>query len=334
MKVVLIGFGNVNQGFAELLVEKQKLIKENYNIVCKVVGICTQNKGCIINNEGIDLKEVLLMISKNGFVSKEKISVIDMINKIDADVMIEATYTDIKTAEPATSHIRAAFNKGMHVITTNKGPIALYYKELDNIAKQKNVKFLYEGTVMSGTPLISLIKNTLPLCHIYEIKGILNGTTNYILTKMEEGLTYESALKEAQDLGYAEAQPDADVMGWDTLAKVTILANTIFNAELKPSENRCEGITEIKSSDVERAKMEGKRYKLIGRVWREQNQVRAAVYPQKIDIADPLASIKGITNAITIATDILGDVTIVGPGAGKKETGYSVLSDLISIAKM
>ena len=195
------------------------------------------------------------------------------------------------------------------------------------------MKFLFEGTVMSGTPILNLIRETLAGCTISEVKGILNGTTNYILSRMEENMAYEDALKKAQELGYAEAVPDADVLGWDALAKVTILANAVFGADNKPSDFQCEGITGISVDDISKAKAEGKRFKLIGKVWRDGDTVKGSVGPEQIEMTHPLAGIMGATNALTITTDLLGDVTIVGPGAGRVETGYSALIDIIQCAR-
>jgi homoserine dehydrogenase len=256
-----------------------------------------------------------------------------MARQAEADVLLEATYTDIKTGEPATSHIKAALERGLHVVTTNKGPLALHYLELAQLAAKRNVEFLFEGTVMSGTPVLNLVRETLAGAEILEMQGILNGTTNYILTRMEEGLSYEAALAKAQELGYAEAVPDADVLGWDALAKVTILANVVFGAALKPTDSPCEGITKITAADITKAKTDGKRYKLIGRVWREGGVVKAAVAPRLVDLSQPLAGVMGATNAVAIKTDALGEVTIVGPGAGKAQTGFSMLTDLLHIVQ-
>ncbi len=186
---------------------------------------------------------------------------------------------------------------------------------------------------MSGTPVLNFIRETLAGSEVQEIKGILNGTTNYILTRMEEGLSYEEALNKAQELGYAEALPDADVLGWDALAKVTILAKVVFGAEGQPFDYPCEGITGITASAIADARNRGKRFKLIGKVWREGNYVKASVGPEEIDLVHPLAGVMGATNALTVSTDTLGDITVVGPGAGKKETGFSMLIDLIAIGK-
>ena len=247
--------------------------------------------------------------------------------------MCEITYTDIKTGQPATDHIRAALAKGMSVTTTNKGPTALASQELTELAAANGARFLFEGTVMAGTPLLNLIRETLAGSEITEMQGILNGTTNFILTRMEGGMDYAAALAEAQSLGYAEAVPDADVLGFDALAKVTILANNVFGASLRPADSPCEGITKITPEQIEAAAADGKKYKLIGRVWRDGVAVRASVGPQLVDNTHPLAGVAGATNAMTITTDTLDEVTIVGPGAGRRETGFALLIDLIHLGR-
>lgn len=335
MRLLLLGFGTVGQGLAELILKKGDEISKSYGFDITVVGISDMLKGSIYNPKGIDLKAALELVKKNEKIDsmpgKYAGDALSMIKSADADMMIEMTYTDIKTAEPATSHIKAALEKGMHVTTSNKGPLALHYQDLAKLAKANKVQFLYEGTVISGTPLLNLIRETLAGCEIKEVKGILNGTTNYILTQMEAGMSYEDALKKAQELGYAEAVPDADVLGWDALAKVTIIANTVFGYVCKPSDFSCKGITEITSQAITEAKARGKRFKLIGKVIREGKKVIASVAPQEIDLTHPLAGVMGATNAVTITTDALGDVTIVGPGAGRTETGFSALVDIIHV---
>jgi homoserine dehydrogenase len=333
MRLLLVGFGTVAQGLSELLLEKAGELKKNYGLEVSVVGISDMLKGCLANPDGIDLKKAVETAKSGGSLNdlpdKFDGDALAMINSVEADMMVEATYTDIKTGQPATSHIQAALNRGMHVTTTNKGPLALFYRELADLAKKKEVRFLYEGTVVSGTPILNLIRETLAGCEIQEIKGILNGTTNYILTQMEAGQSYDDALKKAQELGYAEAVPDADVLGWDALAKVTILANAVFGASTKPDEIPCEGITKITPEAIAAAKKDGKRFKLIGKVWREGGTVKGSVAPEQVELTHPLAGVMGGTNALTFTTDILGDVTIVGPGAGRAETGYSALIDII-----
>lgn len=339
-KIAIIGFGTVGQGFLELLIQKRNLLKEKFGLEYKLVAICDNLKGSVLDKKGLEMEKVLKWVKDgknlNDFQNgKTGLNALETIEKCDADVLFEATYTDIKTAQPATTHIKNALNFGMDVVTTNKGPIALFYNELKEIAKKNKSILKYEGTVMAGTPVFSLLENAMAGCEIKEIKGILNGTTNFILTKMEEGLSYEEALKIAQDLGYAEAVPDADVLGWDALAKVCILANVVFAAKIKPNPKKqeCEGITNIKKEDILKAKEEGKRYKLIGKVWKEKGKVKVKVSPEILELSDPLSSVMGATNALTYVNDALNSVTIVGPGAGRKETGYAMLNDFILIHK-
>jgi homoserine dehydrogenase len=328
----------VGQGLAELLVAKRDELKKRYGFDWMVTGIADTIKGTAYDPAGIDLAKALALAAKGeSLVALDRggkgWDALAMARQAEADVLLEATYTDIKTGEPATSHIKAALERGVHVVTTNKGPLALHYRELAELAAKHKAEFLFEGTVMSGTPVLNLVRETLAGAEILEMQGILNGTTNYILTRMEEGLSYEDALKKAQELGYAEAVPDADVLGWDALAKVTILANVVFGASLKPTESPCEGITKITAADITKAKADGKRYKLIGRVWREGGAVKASVAPRLVDLSQPLAGVMGATNAVAIKTDALGEVTIVGPGAGRAQTGFSMLTDLLHIVR-
>jgi len=186
---------------------------------------------------------------------------------------------------------------------------------------------------MSGTPVLNVARNELAGNQINAIRGILNGTTNFILTNMEAGRPYEEVLKEAQELGYAEADPTADVEGFDALAKVTILANVVMGENLTPDQVPCKGITQISLDDIEIAKKENKRWKLIGEIKKDENGTTASVSPMKVDLSHPLAGVNGAVNAITFTTDLMGDITIVGAGAGKIETGFSILTDILEIHK-
>ena len=221
----------------------------------------------------------------------------------------------------------------MHVSMTNKGPVALAFPELRKIATDNNVQIGIEGTVMSGTPSLALGNEMLLAAGITKIQGILNGTTNYILCEMEKGLDYQKALKQAQALGYAEADPRGDVNGHDASAKVVILGNLFMDLALTLSDIDCTGIAELTAEDIERATEENKHWKLIGTVEKTNTGFVASVKPEIIAKDHPLASISGATNAITYSTELLGDITLIGPGAGRLETGYAVIEDILSIHK-
>jgi homoserine dehydrogenase len=334
-RLAIIGFGVVGQGLAEILLKHKARLKKENGFEFSVVAVSDFVKGAAFDPKGLDLAKVLALAKENRISeyrgAKTGWNAIDTIVKSNADVVVEATYTDIKTAEPAYSHFKAALKSGKHLVTTNKGPTALFFREVAALAKSKKVQFRYEGTVASGTPVLNLAELCLAGNDIREIRGIVNGTTNFILTNMEKGKSYADALKEAQDLGFAEAIPDADVEGFDAMAKVIILAKAVMGADIKVADVARTGITKITLNDINSAKAEGKRWKLIGRVAREGGAVRASVRPEKLDVADPLAGVGGATNALTFSTDLIRNVTIIGPGAGKIETGYAILVDLLAI---
>ncbi|MBN2071100.1 MAG: homoserine dehydrogenase [Candidatus Krumholzibacteriota bacterium] len=336
-KLAFIGFGVVGQGLVQILLEKKEMLKKKYRYDYSVVAVSDFTKGSALDDKGLDL-EKLLELAKDGRISeypgaKTGLNALDTIKETGADVVIEVSYTDIKTAEPANSHFVAALKGGKHLVTTNKGPTALFLRELLELARANKAQFRYEGTVVAGTPVLNLGEKCLAGNEISEIRGILNGTTNFILTNMESGKSYGDALKEAQELGFAEADPTADVEGFDALAKVVILAKSVMGADIGPADVDRTGITGISLDDVKKAAEEGMRWKLIGKVKKEGGKVKASVRPEKVALVDPLASVGGAMNALTFETDLLGPVTIVGPGAGKKETGYSLLIDMLTIDK-
>ncbi len=338
-KLAFIGFGVVGQGLATLLKEKQEFLKKNFGVDYTVTAISDPIKGSVYQEDGLDLERILALVEKDGNINgydkgAKGWDSVKTITDSNANLIIEVSPTDIETGEPGITHIRTALNHERHVITTNKGPIALFYRELIDLAHKNNVALRFEGTVLSGTPAINLSLDALAGAHVNEVKGIMNGTTNYMLAKMAEGQSYDAVLKEAQRLGYAETKPDADVKGWDAQAKIVILANVVMGAALKPADVPTQGITEITLEDIERAKKDGKRYKLIGRAWKEAGNVKAKVSPEILGADDFLYHVGGVTNALTFSTDVLGKVTIVGPGAGKKETGFSLLVDFLNIHSM
>jgi homoserine dehydrogenase len=338
-KLALIGFGTVGQGLAEILRDNAEDLQAQYGFEAQIVAISDSIKGAIYHPDGLDIDAALRVVQETGSLNDyretpELVRGWDSLTTIResiADTIVEVAWTDLETGEPAISHVRAAFEAGKHVVTSNKGPAALAYHKLKHLAEANGVQWGIEGTVMAGTPALRLARTALAGCHISELRGILNGTTNFILTKMEEEITYEEALAEAQRLGYAEADPTADVEGHDAVGKLLILAAVVMDTSLTWEQVNCQGISGLTRDDVERARAEGKRWKLIAQLRRSGEEVEASVGPQAIPVNAPLAGVSGTTNAITYVTDLLGEVTLVGPGAGRQETGYALLADLLEI---
>lgn len=335
-RIAIIGFGTVGQGLAEILLSKKEFLQKNHNYTFEVVAISDFAYGNVYNSKGLDLEDCIKVAKSKKKFSKDitKWDTTSLIRKCNADVVCELTYTDLTTGGPAINHCRVALETGKSVVTSNKGPAALYYSKLKKIADKNDVYFKIEGTVVAGTPIINLTEGPLAGCEISKIRGILNGTTNYMLSEMEKGMDYNAVLKVAQDLGYAEADPTGDVEGYDARGKVVILANVVMGAKLEIKDVECQGITKITSKDIEKAKKENSRWKLIGSVEKTKDgNVIGSVAPEMISLSHPLAGVMGATNALTFTTDLLGDVTIVGPGAGRQQTGFAILTDLLSINK-
>lgn len=338
-KIGLLGFGTVGQGLLEILREKGEVLRENLGFDAKVVAICDLMKGSLYHPEGLDINQVFKTFRETGNLESypDKPGLIkgwnsfQTIRESNADTIVEVTFTDVKTGQPAIDHVKTAFQAGKNVVMSNKGPVALAYEELSRLASKNNVRWGFEGTVMSGTPALRMPVTSLSGNEIREVRGILNGTTNYILSKMEEGLPYKEALQAAQEQGYAEADPTSDVEGYDAQYKAAILANVVMNVPLKMEEVKRRGISHLTPGDIEKAKREGKRWKLIAKLKKEGDRVTASVGPEAVSLSDPLANIMGATNAITYDCDLAGPVTLVGAGAGRIETGYSILIDLINI---
>jgi len=337
VNIAFIGYGTVAQGFTEIILEKEKKLHELYGLTIKVVAISDIMKGSVYEENGLNMRDILSLV-KNGKSLEDYpagvigLNSLETITKTNADTILEVSYTDIITGEPALTHIRTALRAGKNVISTNKGPAVKQADQLLKIAKKNKVYYGFEGTVLSGTPALNLAQYALSGIDITEFRGILNGTTNYILARMEEGMPYEEALEKAQKLGYAEADPTGDIEGLDALGKVIILTNVVLRKKIALSDVKRQGITNISMNDIKKAQKQGRKWKLIGRAKiQKDGSVLASVLPEKLPLSDPLANVHEAANALTFITDELGPVTIIGPGAGRRETGFALLIDLINM---
>lgn len=333
IKLGMIGFGNVAHGFIQALIEKKTFFRKEMGLEFLVTSITDIRYGTIYDPDGLPVEK---LASVHDFSEMDQSlfrewNTIQMIRNAESDVIIELSYTDLKTGEPAVLHCQEALLSGKHVITSNKGPIALHYSMLKGLARDNGVKIGCEGTVMSGTPALRLATDSLLPTGITEIKGILNGTTNFILTEMENGSTYDDALKEAQRLGYAEADPSGDVEGFDTAGKIAILAHLVFGTFIKPEDINREGISDITLEDIKDAQKANMHWKLIGSLKKTEKGLEASVKPVMLPEDNPLSAIRGAGNAIQYRTDLLGEITLIGPGAGRKETAAALIEDLLHI---
>ena len=339
MDIVLIGFGGVGQAFVTLLVEKKKYIFEKYNLDLKVKYILKSDGG-IYESNGIDLEELAEFINKKKSIKehilwKENLKFEEMIQNNDVDTLVELTSTNIETGEPGLTHIKRALESGINVVTGNKGPIILKYKELKEIADKNSVKLKVGCTTGGALPSINGGLYDVAGSEIQAIEGILNGTTNYILSKMSmEEVSYEEALAQAQKDGIAEANPSLDVLGYDTACKIVILANVLMDANIKLEDIEVKGITEVKLDTIKESKKENEKLKLIGRVYIEDNMVKAYVRPIKIKEDHPLYFVDYKNKGVFFKTDSLGDISIIGGASGTRNAAASILRDLVLVKSL
>lgn len=334
MKIALIGFGNVGQGLAQILCEKAAVLQESHGFTPQVVAVATGRRGTLYHPDGLNLEALLVAASRghlDHYPETEGLyrnwPVPEIIRQSQADVVVEVSPTNLETGHPALDYCYLALEHGKHLVLANKGPVVLAYHELKKRARLAGKQIRFEGTVMAGTPALRTGIQNLAGCFVFAVRGILNGTTNYMLTQMENGLSYSAALAQAQQLGYAETDPSGDVEGWDAAAKAVILAQSLFDARLRIDQLEVEGITHLTPGDIRDAHQAGERWKLIAQVMPTGGSVK----PVRLPLSDPLAHISGAINAITYTTDLLGEVTLIGPGAGQLTTGFALLSDLLDI---
>jgi len=320
MKVALIGLGSVGRGVAEMIAKK--------DLGLTITGIADSKSGCM-DASGIDIAQVLSEKRKTGICGDRSISASDIIKNADYDALIEVTPTNALSGEPAIGYIRAALARKKHVVTSNKGPIALAFKELATMATKKGVMLRYEATVGGAIPIMHTLEHGLCGNQILAVYGVLNGTCNYILTRMaDEGLTYEQALLEAREMGYAEADPTYDVKGIDAAIKLVILANTIWGNGVKLKDVELTGIDLLTPDALRLAEDDGCTIRLIAEAIPEKRLLR--VSPKIIGKNHPLV-VEGTLNALTLETDMAKEITLIGKGAGSVETASAIIGDLLYI---
>lgn len=331
MRLVLAGFGVVGQSFARLLMAEGQDLAMAYGLVPQVVGIM-DSSGWLIDEHGIDLRRALRAKKETGKVSTSghvRPSA-TVIRDTEAEVLIEATPTDFRTGEPGFSHMKAAFESRKHVVTCNKGPLALAYFALHELARHNGVQLRFSGAVGGGTPVLDFGKTCSTGDKLIGIRGILNGTCNYILTRMEnEGVAFDQALAGAQKEGYAEADPSLDIDGFDTAVKLVITANHLKLSKAGIKDVKVKGIRGISSKEVVRAKKEGKAVRLIASASAESGLV---VAPTVVEREHPLC-ISGANNAVEFDCEYSGPKVIIGKGAGGQETASSLLRDLLEVRR-
>jgi len=332
MKILLSGFGVVGRAVVQLLEEQRPQLYAKHGLSPSFVGVI-DSKGAAIDPRGLDTALLLETKERKGSVGAvpahgvPDADEIDIITESEAQLLIEATPTTVRTPGPALERLKAAFRTGKHVVCVNKAPLAVAFPALQELSRHNRCQFRYSGTVGGGTPVLSLAEEVTRGCEVVAVRAILNGTTNFILTKMDkEGWEFEKALAEAQRLGYAEADPSADIDGIDTATKIVILANGVLGRPCTISDVKIQGIRGIPASRIREARQAGKVLKLIAQIDRDG----LSVAPREVPADSPL-NVGGSLNCLGLELKTGGEVALVGRGAGGPETATAILRDLIDI---
>ena len=332
MKILLIGFGSVGRRLSAILAGDPARFPWLSRLNPSVVGIVTRTHGSAADPEGIDLARVLL---PGGFPGQASVPMTarEAVGSLEYDVLVElSTLSIADRGEPAVSHVRAALTRKRHAVTANKGPAAFAHAELAGLARSSGVRFLFESAVMDGAPVFAMARASLKGCTVTGISGILNSTTNFILSQMEEGLSPEEALRRAQQEGFAEADPRLDLEGWDPAVKLSVLSTVLMGIPLPAESIQREGITRVTCESARKAREAGTRLKLVCRAWREGGEARGRVGVEEVSSDNPFATVRGSSSALRLETDLMGPITIMQENPTVTDTAYGVLNDLLTIA--
>jgi homoserine dehydrogenase len=335
INLALVGFGNVGQAFLRLLMRKENRLKEEFDFECKVTGIATGTHGSVIDPQGIDFTRALEIAAQHGNLSNlaglpARSSTMDFIRTCPADVLLENSPVNHQTGQPAADHLRTALECGMHAITANKGPVVHAFKDLTSLAVQRGKRFLFESAVMDGAPIFSLFRGSLPAIELQGFSGILNSCTNFLLGRMEAGVSFDQAIEEGRAIGITETDPSADIDGWDAAIKVAALCTVLMGVPLKPQQVDRIGIHGITPTMINEALTQNERWKLVCRARREQGGVSASVAPARVKSSSPLYAINGTSSFVQFESDVLPALGILETNPGPETTAYGLLCDLIN----
>jgi homoserine dehydrogenase len=342
MRLWIVGLGTVGQWLLRAVHAHAATLERRYGFVPTVVGVASARHGFVHDADGLDPVTVLERLA-SGRPLEELAGVrrwrtaIEGLRATDADVLVEVTASPAADGEPGLTHMREALQRGIPVVTSNKWPVALHGVRLAELAREHGIAFRAESTVMSGTPVLSTLVDGLAGATPTAVRGILNATANFILTRMEAGASYEEALGAARELGLAERDPTADVEGFDAMAKAMILAALVFGRQLRPEDVVRRGISGIDPAEIEAARSRGAHIKQLVTLElppaRGADDLVARVEPALVQPDDLLATTSGVINAIVCRAEPVGEVMISGPGAGPELAGQGVFSDLIAVAR-
>ncbi len=333
LKLCFMGLGSVGRELIKLIDRKRDDVQAQYDLSFKIVGIATGRHGILVDPDGIDHSYALNGDWADRAWASTEENRIKMIRECGANVLVEMSPINRETGRPALDYLELALNLGMHAISANKGPVVHGYRHLSALAKKQNKAFLFEATVMDGFPLLNLYRECLPATRVLSFRGVLNSTTNLILTLMEEGRTFDEAVQHAQEIGIAETDPGNDIDGWDAAVKVCVLSNVLMGADIRPQDVNRTGIRAITLEQIKQAQLARRKWRLVCTAEWVEGQLMAKVAPEEVPANDPLFRLYGTTSAIQLKTDTLNQLTLLETAPTPAQTAFGVLADLIAAAR-
>ena len=318
MRLALVGYGNVGRAFARLLEKKRAVYP------FRIVAVHTLRRGTAVDHHGLPLEPQF---------GPRAASIEEFLDAAQAEVLIEISSLEPATGEPAITHIRRAFERGMHVVTANKGPIAHAWRSLCAEARQCGVEFRFESTCMDGAPVFNMVRSNLPGVQILGFTGVLNSTTKVVIAAMREGLSMAEGIERARAMGITEADASYDIEGWDAAAKTAALANVLMDAGVTPADVERRGIARLTPARVQELAAKRKTVCMVSRARQTAKGFRLRVRAEVLDDTDLLATVQGTSNLLLLDTDLMGTVGTVSIDPGVEQTAYGVFSDVVDIAR-
>ena len=327
-----LGFGKVGRALARLLSAKSEELRETFDIEYRITGVASRTLGWQANADGLDLASLVTGSTLANSFSSQGVG--EWLRESKADVVFETTSLNPDSGQPAIDYLQAVLQSGAHAITANKGVLVYGFQELNQLARAAGKQFLFESTVLDSAPVFSLFRETLPAVNLRAFSGLFSSTTNIILETMEAGRTFAEGLKTAQELGVTETDPSHDIDGWDATVKVCALANVLMNVPLKPTDVTRSGIRELNPNQLQRARAEGKPFKLVARASRQPDgKISATVRPEQVGALEPLGNVRGTSLAIHFELDMMPGLTVTSHRPNLQSTAYGLLADFINAVR-
>ena len=321
----------MGRALLRMLISKETELRRKYDVRWRLTGVASRRIGWLADSDGLNPLAALSGYFPNARASSRAVR--EWLEQGRVDVLFEITSLNATSGQPAIEHLKAALESGAHAITANKGPVVHAYHELSSLAKEKKRQFLFESTVMDGAPVFSLFSGGLPATELRGFSGVLNSTTNVVLTEVERGRSFEEGVKRAQAMGIAETDPSQDLDGWDSAVKIAAMTTVLMGIPTHVNQVQRTGIRELSEEKIRSVRSAGMRYKLVCRAERRGEGVDCRVAPELLLLSDPMAALEGTSSAVRFDLDVFG-LSMVEHNPGIEATAYGLMADFLRAVQL